>query len=119
MQGPDPARLVALQEECPQEKDFDEEDEYGEALGEWNGRWEALPWSPERTVGAVVLSHLGCACRQWLVVGGPEHGRIWSDDRADDRDLEPLLGAGQEPTAFALRYRERLADAARTVEAAR
>ncbi|MFD8317415.1 SMI1/KNR4 family protein [Kitasatospora purpeofusca] len=119
VQGPDPALLNALQEECPRREDFDEAEGFGLALGAWERRWEALLWSPERTVGAVVLSHLGCAYRQWLVVSGPERGRIWSDDRADDRDLEPLLGAGQEPMTFTLWYRKWLADAVRTVEGTR
>ncbi|MCX4684308.1 SMI1/KNR4 family protein [Kitasatospora purpeofusca] len=118
-QGPDPALLDALQEECPQEEDFDEEDAFDEAQAEWDSRWEDLMWSPERTVGALVLSHSGCAYRQWLVVSGPERGRIWSDDRADDRDLEPLLGAEQEPMTFTPWYRKWLADAVSTVEAAR
>ncbi|WP_327071354.1 SMI1/KNR4 family protein [Kitasatospora sp. NBC_01302] len=119
VQGPDPVEVGALQDECPQEEDFVEDEDFGRAMGAWDARWEALMWDPERTVGAIALCHLGCAYRQWLVVSGPERGRIWSDDRADERDLEPLLGPGQEPMTFALWYRSWLAEAGRATEAAR
>ena len=70
----------------------------------WDERWGRLVWSPDRTVGAVVICHLGCAARQWLVLSGPERGRIWSDDRVDDVDLAPLLDGDGQPVTFARWY---------------
>ncbi len=61
-------------------------------------------FSPDRTVGAIVISHLGCAARQWLIITGPEAGRIWSDNRADDEDLAPLLDQHGAPMTFGRWY---------------
>ncbi|MFF1560684.1 hypothetical protein [Streptomyces sp. NPDC058279] len=51
-----------------------------------------------------ILCHLGCAARQWLVVSGPERGRIWNDDRADEVDLAPLLDDDGRPVTFTRWY---------------
>ncbi|WP_405021148.1 hypothetical protein OHV05_33890 [Kitasatospora sp. NBC_00070] len=74
------------------------------AIESWDERWEPVMFSPDRTVGAVVISHLGCAARQWLIISGSEQGRIWSDNRVDDEDLTPLLDERGEPTTFARWY---------------
>ncbi|MEU6275715.1 SMI1/KNR4 family protein [Streptomyces populi] len=113
VQGPDPALVLALQAECPEEEDFEEIEDFDQAYEAWDEKWDTLMWNPERTVGAVVLCHLGCAYRQWLIVSGPERGRIWCDDRVDERDLEPLLGPDQEPVTFSRWYRDWLAEALR------
>ena len=104
VQGPDPALVKALLAQCPREEDFDPVEDFDDAMAAWDERWARLMWSPERTVGAVVVCHLGCASRQWLVVSGPERGRIWSDDRVDDEDLAPLLDGGGGPLTFARWY---------------
>lgn len=89
--GPDPDLVRTLWEQRPEEEDFDEIEDFDDAIEAWDERWEPVMFSPDRTVGAIVISHLGCAARQWLIVSGSEAGRIWSDNRADDEDLTPLL----------------------------
>ncbi|MFE6872175.1 SMI1/KNR4 family protein [Kitasatospora sp. NPDC057692] len=119
VQGPDPELVRALQEKCPQEDDCEEDEDFDQAWKTWDEEWGRVMWNPDRTVGAIVLCHLGCAYRQWLVVSGPERGRIWADDRADERDLQPLLGPGREPVTFTLWYQGWLEEAARAVAASR
>ncbi|MGW2822996.1 SMI1/KNR4 family protein [Streptomyces sp. NPDC001443] len=116
VQGPDPALVLALRKECPEEEDFEAIEDFDQAYEAWDEKWDAVMWNPERTVGAVVLCHQGCAYRQWLIVSGPERGRIWSDDRVDERDLEPLLGPEEEPITFSRWYRNWLAEALLAVE---
>ncbi|MGW4378462.1 SMI1/KNR4 family protein [Kitasatospora sp. NPDC004531] len=103
-QGPDQEHVRALLEERPNEEDFEEIEDFDDAIEAWDERWEPVMFAPDRTVGAVVISQLGCAARQWLILSGPERGRIWSDDRADDEDLTPLLGERGEPMTFARWY---------------
>ncbi|MFE2722232.1 SMI1/KNR4 family protein [Kitasatospora sp. NPDC059327] len=101
----DPTALRTLLERCPQEEDFTDTDEdFDTAYEAWDEQWGEVMWAPQRTVGAIVLCHLGCAARQWLVVSGPERGRIWNDDRADEVDLAPLLDTGGRPVTFARWY---------------
>ncbi|WP_432176334.1 SMI1/KNR4 family protein [Streptomyces sp. Tue6028] len=109
--GPDPEDVESLLSEQPEEEDFEEIDEFDDAMEAWDARWEALMWAPERTVGAVVINHLGCALRQWLIISGPERGRIWSDDRADEQDLTPLLDGDGQPVTFGRWYRDWLEQA--------
>ncbi len=63
-------------------------------------RWEVVMFAPERTADAVVISHLGCARREWLSISGSHRGTIWSDCRVDDVDLAPLLDADGVPVTF-------------------
>lgn len=85
-----PDALDALVAERPEEDDYEDEDSFDAANDAWEERMGAALWSDEATVGAIRLCHLGCAQRQWLVVSGPERGRMWDDPRCDDADLEPL-----------------------------
>lgn len=48
-------------------------------------------WDASRMNGAIPICHEGCALRVWLVVSGPESGRLWRDYRADCRGVFPLL----------------------------
>ncbi|MGW4646637.1 SMI1/KNR4 family protein [Kitasatospora sp. NPDC004289] len=109
----DPALVEALLEECPEEEDFEDIEEFDTAYEAWDERWGEVMWDPERTVGAIVLCHQGCAIRQWLVVNGPESGRIWEDLRADEVDLAPLLDEGGRPVTFARWYLDWLDQAER------
>ncbi|MBT2458299.1 SMI1/KNR4 family protein [Streptomyces sp. ISL-86] len=102
--GPDPESLDALRAERPEEEDFDEVEEFDDAIEAWDERWEALMFAPERTAGAIVISHLGCAQREWLIISGTHRGTIWSDCRADDADLVPLLAHDGKPVTFARWY---------------
>ncbi|MFJ8857902.1 SMI1/KNR4 family protein [Streptomyces sp. NPDC102451] len=98
--GPAPDDLDALLAVRPDEEDFDEIEEFDDAIEAWDERWEAVMFAPERTAGAIVISHLGCAQREWLVISGTHRGTIWSDCRADDADLAPLLDQAGKPVTF-------------------
>ncbi|WP_190195170.1 SMI1/KNR4 family protein [Streptomyces minutiscleroticus] len=113
--GPAPELLDALLAERPEEEDFEEIEDFDDAMEAWDTRWEAVLFAPERTAGAIVICHLGCAQREWLVVSGPHRGTIWSDPRADDADLEPLLDNEGKPVTFARWYTDWLIKAERTV----
>ncbi|MFC6506612.1 SMI1/KNR4 family protein [Streptomyces plicatus] len=69
--GPDPELLEELAAQCPDEEDFDDAEEFDESMEAWEERWDAVMFHPDRTVGAVVISHRGCALRDWLVISGP------------------------------------------------
>ncbi|MFD5801481.1 SMI1/KNR4 family protein [Streptomyces sp. NPDC127020] len=103
-QGPDPKTLEELLARRPEEEDFDEIDDFDDAIEAWDEQWDALMFAPERTAGAIVICHLGCALRLWLIINGSRGGTIWSDDRADDADLVPLLDADKKPVTFARWY---------------
>ncbi|MFB8041914.1 SMI1/KNR4 family protein [Streptomyces hydrogenans] len=113
-QGPDPELVEALLAERPEEEDFDEIEEFDDATEAWDERWDAVMFAPERTVGAIVICHLGCAQREWLIISGSHRGTIWSDCRVDDADLAPLLGRDGKPVTFAQWYLDWLRDAERT-----
>lgn len=107
--------LVAHESECPEEEDFDEPDAYDAVYEAWDER-DPL-WSDDLTVGAICLCHLGCALRQWLVVSGPDRGRMWDDRRADGIDLQPMSNADGSPMTFADWYLSWLEEAERRVRA--
>lgn len=109
--GPDPEALDALLAVRPEEENFEEIEDFDDAIEAWDERWEALMFAPERTAGAIVISHLGCAQREWLVISGVHRGTIWSDRRADDIDLAPLLGPDGEAITFARWYTDWLRQA--------
>ncbi|MFD9823291.1 SMI1/KNR4 family protein [Streptomyces violascens] len=88
-QGPDPALLDALLAERPEEEDFEDIEDFDTAIEEWDEQWGLLMFAPERTAGAIVICHQGCAQREWLVISGSHRGTIWTDRRVDDIDLEP------------------------------
>ncbi|MDX3054589.1 SMI1/KNR4 family protein [Streptomyces sp. NE06-03E] len=98
--GPDPEDLDALLAVRPDEEDFDEIQEFDDAVEAWDELWEAVMFAPERTAGAIVISRLGCAQREWLVITGTYRGTIWSDCRADDVDLVPFLDQAGKPVTF-------------------
>ncbi|MFG2754849.1 SMI1/KNR4 family protein [Streptomyces xanthophaeus] len=102
--GPDPELLDALLAERPEEEEFEEIEDFDDAIEAWDERWDAVMFAPERTAGAIVISHIGCAQREWLIVSGTHRGTIWSDCRADDADLVPLLDDGGRPVTFARWY---------------
>ncbi|MFJ4774025.1 SMI1/KNR4 family protein [Streptomyces uncialis] len=102
--GPDPGDLDALLAVRPDEEDFDGAGGFDDALEAWDERWEALVFAPERTAGAIVISHLGCAQREWLVISGSHRGTVWSDWRADGGGLVPLRDQDGEPITFARWY---------------
>ena len=103
--GPEPEDLDRLLALRPDEEDFEEnEEDFDTAIEAWDEQWEALMFAPERTAGAIVVCHHGCAQRDWLVVSGTHRGTMWSDLRADDADLTPLLTATGDPVTFTRWY---------------
>ncbi|MFJ3779120.1 SMI1/KNR4 family protein [Streptomyces sp. NPDC090075] len=113
-QGPDPKLLRELLAQCPEEDDFGDTEDFDDAMEAWDERWEAVMFAPERTAGAIVISHLGCAQREWLIVSGSHRGTIWSDCRVDDVDLVPLLDEDGRPVTFAHWYTDWLRKAEHT-----
>ncbi|MGW7456683.1 SMI1/KNR4 family protein [Streptomyces sp. NPDC054797] len=98
--GPDPEALSSLLAVRPEEEDFDAIEDFDYAIEAWDERWGALTFAPERTAGAIVISHLGCVQREWLIISGTCSGTIWSDPRADDADLRPLLDQAAKLVTF-------------------
>ncbi|PDP88669.1 SMI1/KNR4 family protein [Glycomyces fuscus] len=115
--GPDPRTLAELRAREPVEEDFGDAEEFDRAYEAWDARMADLLWDEGRTVGALCLCHLGCALRQWLVVSGPEAGRMWNDARVDDQDLQPLTGADGAPLTFTDWYLGWLEEASRAAAA--
>ncbi|MGI5460850.1 SMI1/KNR4 family protein [Streptomyces sp. CA-249302] len=113
-QGPDPKLLDDLLAQCPEEEDFDNTEDFDAAMEGWDERWGDVMFAPERTAGAIVICHLGCAQREWLIVSGSHRGTIWSDNRVDDVDLAPLLDDDAMPVGFARWYTEWLEKAEHT-----
>ncbi|MEU3664492.1 SMI1/KNR4 family protein [Streptomyces sp. NPDC032940] len=113
-QGPDPGLLDELRAQRPQEEDFDDIEDFDNAFEAWDERWEDVMFAPERTAGAIVISHLGCAQREWLIISGSHRGTIWSDFRVDNADLAPLLDDDGTPVTFARWYTDWLEKAERT-----
>ncbi|MFJ4467429.1 SMI1/KNR4 family protein [Streptomyces sp. NPDC089424] len=111
--GPDPQLLEELAAEQPEEEDFDEVEEFDDAIESWDERWDDVMFNPDRTVGAIVIATRGCALRDWLVVSGPHRGTMWSDDRADEVDLAPRLNDDGTPVTFARWYTDWLHQAER------
>ncbi|MFI5475703.1 SMI1/KNR4 family protein [Streptomyces cacaoi] len=103
-QGPDPKTLEELLAQRPEEEDFDEIENFDDAMEAWDEQWDALMFAPERTAGAIVICHLGCALREWLIISGSHRGTVWSDGRVDDVDLAPLLDDDKKPVTFARWY---------------
>lgn len=99
------AALTELQQNCPDETDFDDVEAFDAAMQAYDGRVEALLWDDASTAGAICLEHIGCAQRTWLVVSGPARGQMWDDPRVDDLDLRPVVGPdGSTPMTFAAWY---------------
>ncbi|MFF8649249.1 SMI1/KNR4 family protein [Streptomyces griseoluteus] len=88
-QGPDRKLLDDPLAQRPEEEDFDDIEDFDHAIEAWDERREVIMCAPERTAGAIVISHLGCAQREWLIISGCHRGTIWSDCRVDDVDLVP------------------------------
>lgn len=94
----DEAVVTALFEDRPDEEDLENPDDFWPLYEAWERRMGDVMWSPERTAGAICVCDHGCALRSWLIVSGPERGRIWYDGRADEEDMTPLLIDGQPAT---------------------
>ncbi|MFI6008361.1 SMI1/KNR4 family protein [Streptomyces sp. NPDC051243] len=91
--GEESARAQAEHERKePVESDFEDEAAFREAYRGWLAEDERLfDWFSS---GAVCLSHEGCGYFDWLVVSGPQRGRMWLDEGAGDGRFSPLGEAG-------------------------
>ncbi|HEY6798559.1 MAG TPA: SMI1/KNR4 family protein [Kineosporiaceae bacterium] len=97
-----------LQQQLPPPQDTD-------AYASWQRSWEDLLHAPGRTDGAACVCHLGCGWQVWLILHGPDAGRIWLDDRGAGIDLEPALGRDGNPHTFTSWYLSWLAGAESTI----
>ena len=68
-------------------------------------------WRP--VDGAIPLCHEGCALRDWLVVSGPEAGRVWHDATAEFAGWWPCTLHDGRHASFAEWYLSWLDDAVR------
>lgn len=74
----------------------------------WNADLDARYWFALQ--GAFPICHHGCALRTWLVVTGPERGRVWYDARAEGGGLRPHEDAQGRRLGFLDWYRGWLAE---------
>ncbi|MEU8697134.1 SMI1/KNR4 family protein [Streptomyces sp. NPDC048680] len=116
--GPDPKLLDDLLAQRPEEEGFDAIEDFDDAIEAWDERWESVMFAPDRTTGAIPISHLGCAQREWLIISGSHRGTVWSDRRVDGVDLAPLLDDDAVPVGFARWYTGWLGKAERTARSA-
>jgi hypothetical protein len=70
----------------------------------WFDALDAKYWSPALVNGAFPICHHGCALRTYLVVTGPEAGRVWFDRRAEYEGLQPHLDGDGSHMTFAAWY---------------
>jgi hypothetical protein len=90
----------------------DEEDRLWEA---WDKVEQKHYWNPAIMNGAIPISHLGCALRQWLVVNGEQKGFVWNDFRADHRGISPLRNESGRQMSFSDWYVSWLDESLRTL----
>ncbi|MFC9343589.1 SMI1/KNR4 family protein [Streptomyces sp. NPDC057020] len=102
--GADPEAAVAILAERPLQDDFDDLADLDAAFEAWEERLGGVQYDPRRTAGALCLCDEGCGVAVWLVVTGPERGRMWRDDRSSGTDLHPMRESDGSPSDFASWY---------------
>ncbi|MFJ4848630.1 MULTISPECIES: SMI1/KNR4 family protein [unclassified Streptomyces] len=102
--GADPAAATRILAEQPSPEAFDDLADLDAALEVWEERLAEVQYDPRFTAGALCLCDEGCGLTVWLVVTGPERGRMWRDPRSDGMDLHPLRDAEGSPVDFASWY---------------
>jgi SMI1 / KNR4 family (SUKH-1) len=65
-------------------------------LDEFDNRY----WNEALVAGAIPICHEGCALRDWLVITGPEAGKVWHDARVDLEGLLPCERADGQRMRF-------------------
>jgi SMI1/KNR4 family protein SUKH-1 len=95
----------------PVEKNFDSTEAFNSAEDTYWERHDTIVYAPEHSVGLLYLCHLGCACREVLVVSGPARGQMWTDDTASDGGFRPVLDEDGTRLGFARWYRRWLEQA--------
>jgi hypothetical protein len=63
-------------------------------------------WRSSIMNGAIPVCHEGCALRTWLVLSGPEAGRVWEDRRSEYDGITRITLANGSPATFAGWYEE-------------
>jgi hypothetical protein len=86
-----------------------DEDLYEKQFGEFERRY----FDAALVSGAFPICQEGCALRIWLVVSGPEAGRLWRDTRAEYTGINPLCLQDESRATFSQWYGEWLNDALR------
>ncbi|MFJ9060447.1 SMI1/KNR4 family protein [Streptomyces sp. NPDC102409] len=99
--GADPTAAARILAERPSEEEFDDLADLDVALELWEERMAETQYDPRFTAGALCLCDEGCGLKTWLVVTGPERGRIWRDPRCDGTDLHPMRDDDGSPLDFA------------------
>jgi hypothetical protein len=82
------------------------EAEYDAQMAEF----EKSYWNPDLLDGSIPICHEGCALRIWLVVTGPDVGKLWEDRRSEYEGIRPLLLKNGLQATFADWYNEWLQD---------
>jgi hypothetical protein len=80
--------------------DLENEAEYWRLMDAFEGTY----WSSDLVNGAIPICHRGCAIRIWLVVNGPESGKLWEDRRSEFDGISPLKLADGSRATFGAWY---------------
>ena len=102
--GVDPLAVARILAERPDRRDFDDLADLDAVLESWEQGLADQQYDPCFTPGALCLCPEGCGLAVWLVVTGPERGRLWHDRRCDDLHLYPLRDGDGAPLTFARWY---------------
>lgn len=98
-----PAREAdAPPDDEPRREDFASEEAYLAELAAWENEEPPYDSDPagELTRGALCLHSLGCGDAAWLVVSGPQAGRMWADHLMSDGGLYALRTRERAPLTF-------------------
>lgn len=68
--------------------------------------FEKSYWRSSLMDGAIPICHEGCALRIWLVVSGPEAGKLWEDRRSEYAGIKRVKLADGSPATFVTWYNE-------------
>ncbi len=66
--------------------------------------FEESYWSSSLMNGAIPICHEGCALRVWLVVSGPEAGRLWEDRRSEQSGIKRIRTVDGSSATFTSWY---------------
>ena len=94
----------------PDPDDFENENDFDAAFDEWQDSpkgqeaEDAYLRGLGTDRGALPICHHGCALRDWLIVSGPETGRVWHDAGADHNGIAPCAWPNGNRMTFAEWY---------------
>ncbi|MFG2818565.1 SMI1/KNR4 family protein [Kitasatospora sp. NPDC048365] len=102
--GADPLATARTLAARPLREEYEDLADLDAALELWEEERAQVQYDPQGTAGALCLGDEGCGLTAWLVVSGPERGRMWRDPRSDGHDLHPLRDTDGTPLDFAAWY---------------